>query len=158
MPDFEFSRLVQKVIAADPSLKLKDIAEKMQMEYATLHARLIQRVHFRPTEVRSLLRVIPHQSLVNYFVEPTPYVLAERASASPGKADVVEWAHVSLFHIVDALRKIRAAMEDNFIDHRERVLLLEELREAEIALASLKAAVMRTNGDQDSAALPSSRG
>lgn len=139
--EFEFSRLAYQAIVVEKRGELKDVADRMGMKYATLHARLNQRAHFRPGEIRTLLGVLPHQDLISYLIARTPYVLAARPDGDDGGRDVMTWSHESLFHVVDVLRQVRAALADGFIDHREKIPLLADIAEAETALASLKAAV-----------------
>jgi hypothetical protein len=139
--DFEFAQLVYQLVVVERLKSLQEVADSLGLTYPTMHARLNNRVHFRPHEIRELIRLLPDTRLVMHFLEETPFVVAERADADTNARDVMSLAHRNLFQIVDVLRQVRDAVDDGKIDHRERLMLLDEIEKAEVALASLKAAV-----------------
>lgn len=139
--DYEFARIVYQILIVEKTHRLGEIADAIGMNYATLHARLNRRAHFRPAEMRALFRVIADARPISYLLGGSRFTVAERPVRNDASASVLEWTHRALFHVVDALRQAKEALSDNQIDHRERLSLLEEIRKAEIALASLKASV-----------------
>jgi hypothetical protein len=139
--DFDFAQLVYQLVVVEKQKNLSEVATELDLTYATMHARLNRRVHFRPAEIRKLIKLLGDTRLVMHFLEETPFVVAERADADTNVRDVLSLTHRNLFQIVEILRQVRDAVDDGQIDHRERMKLLDEIEEAEIALASLKAAV-----------------
>ncbi|WP_316162829.1 phage regulatory CII family protein [Bradyrhizobium sp. SZCCHNRI20481] len=139
--DFEFARLVYQLLVTERTVELDVVANAIGMKYATLHARLNRRVHFRPAEIRALLGIVQDQRLISYFLQNTRFTFAERPPVDPAPANALEWSHEALFRIVEALQKLTSALEDNVIDHRERLQLLSQIEQAEVAVASLKATV-----------------
>jgi hypothetical protein len=139
--DFEFAQLVYQLIVVEQQKSLTNVASDLDLTYASMHARLNRRVHFRPGEIRKLIKILGDTRLVMHFLDETPFVVAERAEADTNARDVMALSHRNLFQIVDILKQVRDAVDDGRIDHRERMQLLDEIEKAEIAMASLKAAV-----------------
>ena len=69
-----FADLVYTVLVAEKKWPLKKVAEAMGMLYATLHARLHQRVAFNPEEIRALIVAAPDIRFAAYFLEGTPFI------------------------------------------------------------------------------------
>ena len=135
-----FADLVYTVLVAEKKWPLKDVAERMGMQYATLHARLHQRVVFSPEEVRDLIAAAPDIRLIGFFLDDTPFIAVDRTEGPDGKG--VETLHLgatkTVLEAADVLRAVERGMLDEHIDHRDRARIAKEISEAERALASLR--------------------
>ena len=139
--EFDFAQLVYQLLVVEKVRDLDEVARDMGLKYATLHARLNRRVHFRPAEIRALLGAAPDARLALYFLENTCFVPAQRAPPDADAQDALAHTHRSLFRIVDVLRMLRDSLADGRLDHREKLALIDEIERAEVELASLKAVV-----------------
>jgi len=135
-----FADLVYTILVAEKKWPLKDVAERMGMQYATLHARLHQRVVFSPEEVRDLIAAAPDIRFIAFFLDDTPFIAVDRSEASPG--GVVETLHLgatkTVLEAADVLRAVERGMHDERIDHRDKARIAKEIAEAEGALAALR--------------------
>jgi len=144
----EFADLVYTVLIAEKKWPLKDVAERMGMQYATLHARLHRRVVFSPEEVRDLIAAAPDLRLVEFFLDKTPFIPVDRRSLPAGSA--VETLHLgatrSVLEVTDVLRAVEKGMSNARLDHRDRAKINKEIAEAEHALAALRQRLEAENG------------
>jgi hypothetical protein len=135
-----FADLVYTVLVAEKKWPLKDVAERMGMQYATLHARLHRRVIFSPEEVRDLIAAAPDIRFVTFFLDATPFIAVDRRALPEGSA--VETLHLgatrSVLEVTDVLRAVEKGLADAHIDHRARAQINKEIAEAEHALAALR--------------------
>lgn len=135
-----FADLVYTVLVAEKKWPLKDVADRMGMQYATLHARLHRRVVFSPEEVRDLIAAAPDIRFIGFFLDDTPFIAVDRTSLPAGSE--VETLHLgatrSVLEVADVLRAVEMGMGDARIDHRDRAKIGKEIAEAERALAALR--------------------
>ena len=135
-----FADLVYTVLVAEKKWPLKEVAEAMGMLYATLHARLHQRVAFSPEEIRALIAAAPDIRFAAYFLEGTPFIAidgyAEPTDDSPESVHL--GATKTVLEAADVLRAVEQSLDDNHIDHREKARIGKEIAEAERALATLR--------------------
>ena len=135
-----FADLVYTVLVAEKKWPLKEVAERMAMQYATLHARIHQRVVFSPEEVAALIAAAPDIRFIGFFLDDTPFIAVDRTSLPEGSA--IETLHLgatrTVLEAADVLRAVEKALDDARIDHRERVEIGKEIAEAEHALAALR--------------------
>jgi Phage regulatory protein CII (CP76) len=135
-----FADLVYTVLVAEKKWPLKDVAEAMGMLYATLHARLHQRVAFNPEEIRALIAAAPDIRFAAYFLEDTPFIAIDgKAEPTDGSPESVHLgATKSVLEAADVLRAVEMSLDDNRIDHRDKARIGKEITEAERALATLR--------------------
>lgn len=135
-----FADLVYTVLVAEKKWPLKDVAKAMGMLYATLHARLHQRVAFSPEEIRALIAAAPDIRFAEYFFEDTPFIAvdggAEPADGSPESLHL--GATRTVLEAADVLRAVEKSLDDNRIDHQDKARIGKEIAEAERALATLR--------------------
>ena len=135
------------MLIAEKKWPLKDVAKRMGMQYATLHARLHQRVVFSPEEVRDLIGAAPDIRLIEFFLDDTPFIAVDRTALPEGSE--IETLHLgatrTVLEAADVLRAVETALDDARIDHRERAKIGKEIAEAEHALAALRS---RLEGDE----------
>jgi len=135
----EFADIVYTVLVAEKRWTMEEIAQKMGMKYATLYARVHQRVLFSPDEVRDLIRVAPDIRLATYFMEGTAFIAADRGDDAEAPADTVHrGATCTVLEATDVLRVVEEGLKDEKLDHRDKLRIEEEIRDAEQALASLR--------------------
>lgn len=142
-----FAELAHRILVHERGWSLQEVAEKMGMKYHTLYARLRGRVSFTPEEVRSLLTIVPDARLANFLLEGTPFIGVDRALVD-GKSDtdVHRGATKSVLEVSDVLRAVEAGLVDQKIDHVDRARIVQEINEAERALAALRARLTPTQG------------
>lgn len=142
-----FAELAHRILVHERGWSLQEVAEKMSMKYHTLYARLRGRVSFTPEEVRALLTIVPDARLANFLLESTPFIAVDRALVdSKSDTDVHRGATKSVLEVSDVLRAVEAGLQDQKIDHVDRARIVQEINEAERALAALRARLTPTQG------------
>ncbi len=142
-----FAELAHRILVHERGWSLQEVAEKMGMKYHTLYARLRGRVSFTPEEVRSLLTIVPDARLANFMLEGTPFIAVDRALVdSKSDIDVHRGTTRSVLEVSDVLRAVEAGLQDQKIDHVDRARIVQEINEAERALAALRARLTPTQG------------
>jgi transcriptional regulator with XRE-family HTH domain len=142
-----FAELAHRILVHERGWSLQEVAEKMGMKYHTLYARLRGRVSFTPEEVRALLMIVPDARLANFLLENTPFIAVDRALVdSKSDVDVHRGATKSVLEVSDVLRAVEAGLVDQKIDHVDRARIVQEINEAERALAALRARLTPTQG------------
>ena len=136
----DFANLVYTVLIVEKKWPLKEVAERMDMQYATLHARLHQRVMFSPEEIKALIHAAPDVRFISYFLEGSQFVAVDKTVLEGGS--VPESIHLgatrTVIEATDVLRVVEKSIEDGHIDHRERLRIQKEIADAERALAALR--------------------
>lgn len=142
-----FAELAHRILVHERGWSLQEVAEKMGMKYHTLYARLRGRVSFTPEEVRALLMIVPDARLANFLLDSTPFIAVDRALVD-GKSDtdVHRGATKSVLEVSDVLRAVEQGLVDQKIDHIDRARIVQEINEAERALAALRARLTPTQG------------
>ena len=112
----EFANLLQQVFVHNKSNQwsVKDVARGMGLKEATFRSRFNaeeRRTQISPEEIKSLLKVAPDLQLINYFLEDTPYMAAEKAPIpESGKKDpkvLRARADITVEEAADVIRQVR---------------------------------------------------
>ena len=142
----DFADLVYTVLIVEKKWPLKEVADRMEMQYATLHARLHQRVMFSPEEIRALIHAAPDVRFIAYFLDDSRFVAVDRTVLQGDS--LAETVHLgatrTVIEATDVLRVVEKSLQDGHIDHRERLRIQKEIADAERALAALR---HRLDGD-----------
>ncbi|WP_374763748.1 phage regulatory CII family protein [Yunchengibacter salinarum] len=136
---FEFAAYVHRLLTGGDGMRITDVAEATGLSYDVLYSRLSQRVHFRPAEIRRLFLAMKDPRLLDYFVEDSEHMIVRRMDAGCPVETVQEGTLQGTIRMGDIARAIQKALEDQRIDHRDKAAILTEVKEAEEALASLRA-------------------
>lgn len=138
-----FAGLVHQVIIDERRHPLKRVAAALGLSEPAFYARTSNRVPFSADEIRALIAAAPDPRLVAYLLRGTPYVAAERLESDGGPVE--EQIHRGATRIVieatDVLESVETALRDGRIDHRDALVLRQEIEVAERALASLRTLV-----------------
>lgn len=141
----EFAELVHTLVSSEERGFIDNLAAKMGMDYDTFYARLINRVRFSAEEIRKLLSVFPDPRIAAYFLESSPFMIAERNMAGdegPGcHKEVQQSTNTNVIEAADILKEVDRALTDGKIDHLDKIRINTEIDEAERALATLRARV-----------------
>lgn len=139
----EFSRLVYRILVTEKRRAIRDVAIAIGMEYASFHARVIGRTHFKAEEVSRLIAEVPDPRLCDYLLRNTAFVAVPRPmpTVSPKQSAfqaAVQLANESLAtiaHIGDTLLdgQLDAAGYEHISNH---------VREAERSVSNLRAGLM----------------
>ncbi|MDM9624033.1 phage regulatory CII family protein [Rhizobium sp. S96] len=146
----EFANIVYTILVVEKSPDVAVVAAGLGISYSTLHSRLINRTCFSADEIRALLQVVPDARLVAYLLQDSAFVAADRPqlyedSSPEAYADSIQRrATRAVVEVTDVLEVVDAALAGGRMDHRYETLLLDEIDEAERALASLR---VRLQGD-----------
>ncbi|MFC3690696.1 phage regulatory CII family protein [Chenggangzhangella methanolivorans] len=136
----DFADIAYTMMVVEKSHSIEAVAAALNMSYAALHARLINRTCFSADEIRGVIAAAPSAKLVSYLLEGTRFVAADRVEG--GRDDVPAAIQRSATHVVvnaaDILHSIDEALSDRRIDHREALSILEGIENARRTLASLK--------------------
>ena len=136
----DFSDLAYNILINDKSVSLKEVAQEMDLSYASLHARIHNKVLFSADEIRLLIRLTPTNVLADYLLEPSGMIAVSRETVDDDDdADSIfrRFNHLAI-ETGNVLEAVEAAMVDNKLDHRDKVHINAKIIEAERSLASLK--------------------
>lgn len=138
-----FAMLAYQLLVVEKRASIADVAARMGMSYAALHSRLISRARFRPEEIRQLVALVPDPRLVQFFIADSRFVLAERAPAGTPDADSIRAAVArAMREAADVLMVVVNSLEAGLtLSPRDRAAILQEVQQAESAMASLHIAV-----------------
>lgn len=138
-----FAALVHQVVIDERRFPAKAVAAALGLSEHVFYARTSNRVPFSAEEIRALLAAAPDPRLVAYLLRGTPYVAADRLStdAEPVEQQIHRGATRIVIEATDVLESVEAALRDGRIDHRDAVMLRQEIEVAERALASLRTLV-----------------
>ena len=116
------------------------------MKEQTFYSRLYGRTPFGAEEIRDLFAVAADPRLMDYLLELSPYTVAQKNSDHAQPESVRKAAASTVIEAADTLRLVETSLENNAIDHVERDKILNEIKELELALATLKHAVKTREG------------
>lgn len=138
----DFASLVHNVLVMDERYSVRDVAEKIGMPYDTFYSRVSNRVPFSAEEIRTLMVHVPDNRLPAWLLEGTAFIPASRTSTTAG-ADTPEESlrHTSIMMLVEAsevAHQIEKAIADKRIDHREALLIKQDIEAAERAIATVR--------------------
>ncbi len=140
----EFAALIHQLLVLDKVRSVEDVARDMGMEYHTLYARVGRDTPFSAEEIKALIRVVGDIRILKYFTDDSPYVVVERSSPCDVAAHdelhkgLVAEAHNTVFEAADLLEAIATALADRKIDHRDALLIRQEVDHCERALAAIR--------------------
>jgi hypothetical protein len=134
----EFANIVYTILVVEKRPRVEDAARALGMSYATLHSRLIARTCFSPDEVRDLVRAVPDPRLLNYVLDGTSFLAAERPRPGEPEPAIERGATKVVIGAADVLEIIDAGIAGGGLDRRQEVLVLSKIDETERALASLR--------------------
>ncbi len=140
-----FAGLVHQVVIDERRYAAKKVAAALGLSEPAFYARTSNRVPFSADEIRALLAAAPDPRLVTYLLRGTPYVAAERleADSSPVEEQIHRGATRIVIEATDVLESVETALRDGRIDHRDALVLRQEIEVAERALASLRTLVRK---------------
>lgn len=144
----EFADLAYTVLVTEKRRSVEDVAVDIGMTYAALHARLINRTCFSADEIRALIRAVPDARFGGYLLEGTHFVAADRVDPDDDPSEDADHSHVPgavqrgatrvVVEATSILETVDAALAGGGLRHREGLIILREIEEAERALASLR--------------------
>lgn len=138
----DFADIVYTILVPEKSTRLERAAGELGMAYATLHSRVINRTCFSADEIRKLVRTIGDPRLVSYLLDGTGFVAAVRPSGDPeDQLSIQRGATRIVVEATDVLEVVDAALAGGGLDHRHKAIVLREIEQAELALASLRVQV-----------------
>lgn len=145
----EFAALAHNIIVVEKRYSLKAVAGAMRINYDVLYGRLLNRVPFVAEEIRALLAAAPDPRFAAFLLSGTPFIPADRMADHP-LVSVAETLRSSVIRMLleagDAASAIESAIEDGGIDHREAIGIMDEIGNAERAIATLREQVRVVTG------------
>ena len=79
-----FSKLVYQILVIEKRRAIRDVAAAVGMEYASFHARVIGRTHFKAEEVSRLIAEVPDPRLCDYLLRNTGFIAVPPPFAASG--------------------------------------------------------------------------
>ncbi len=138
----DFAHIVYTLLVVEKQKSVEEAASVLGMSYASLHSRLIGRVPFSADEIRALIRMLPDARLVSYLLDGSDFVPAERLKPSANRNHINEAVQRGATRVVveaaDILELVDAVLAGGGLDHRHKKLLMQDIVEAERALATLR--------------------
>lgn len=138
----DFNDLIYSLLVVEKAPTVEVAAKQMGMSYDMLYARIRDRVPFRAHEIRALIAAVGDKRLADYFLQDSGFIAVERSmpdSDGSVEKDVYQGAARYVLQAASVLRAVDDGLEDQHIDHRERLAIEQEIHEAERALAALRA-------------------
>lgn len=146
MRGFDFAVLVHEIlIDSRNEWTIENIADRLGVTYEVLYARLgtNMRVAFSADEIRELIRQMPDPRLLYYLLDGTPFIAVDRLQPDfQNEQNLVLKMMSAVAEVGDIAKQMGVALGDNKIDHQDRSRLLNEVVEAEHALANLRAGLV----------------
>ena len=137
-----FAEVARRILIEEKRRSLRDVAQDINMEYATLHSRVSGRTPFRPEEINALLTAVPDVRLVDALLQETGFIGVEQLQ-------VMEWGN-SAQAIGTALRTAQELLQVIAAIHStagtrlnsvDRCRIEAHIHEAERSLARLRLAI-----------------
>lgn len=142
--DCGFRQVAYDLLVARKVVSTTRAAEAVGLTRHALYARLRGRSKFRPEEARRLIAFVNDPRLLRFFVDGSRFVVAVRPQPHDPPASVARAAGVVLHEVTDIMDIVTAALADGpGLDHVEQRLALDEVTQAETALANLRAVLER---------------
>jgi hypothetical protein len=139
----ELSRLVYKILVTEKRRPIREIAAAIGMEYASFHARVIGRTHFKAEEMSRLIREVPDPRLCDYLLRNTQFVAVPRPAPTMNPTLGVFQAAVHLatesLATVEHVGETLAGAEAGPIAFEH---LSAHVQEAERAVSNLRASLL----------------
>ena len=141
-PACPFAQLVYQLLVVEKIGKVPEVAAALKLSQDTLYGRLRSRSKFRPVEIRGLVEALDDQRLLRFFADDSRFVVARRPQADDASHDIRKATAHALHEAIDLMQIIVSALEDGpMLHHDDRAAILNEVKEAETAIANLREAV-----------------
>lgn len=143
----DFVETVYTVLVADKVRAVKEVAEEIGISVDSLYSRLNRRSKFSPEEVKGLIASIPDHRLASYLLDGSRYIPADRNTERGDDGESVQ--HVASRSVIEAaqvLEEVDRGLADKRLDHRDRLRILDEIDQAERALATLRSHLTEHSG------------
>jgi hypothetical protein len=144
----ELSRLVYQILVTEKRRPIREIATAVGMEYASFHARVIGRTHFKADEMSRLIREVPDPRLCDYLLRNTQFVAVPRPAPSTNPTLGVFQAAVQLatesLATVGHIGETLAGAEAGPVAFEH---LSAHVQEAERAVSNLRASLLSLVSD-----------
>lgn len=142
--DCGFRQIAYDLLVARKVVSTGDAARAIGMTRHALYARLRGRSKFRPDEARRLIAYVNDPRLLRFYVDGSRFVITARPQPHDPPASVARAAGAVLHEVTDIMDIVTHALSDGpSLDHIEQRLALEEVSQAETALANLRAVLER---------------
>ncbi|MBS0644451.1 MAG: phage regulatory CII family protein [Acetobacteraceae bacterium] len=139
----EFSRLVYRILVTEKRRAIRDVAAAVGMEYASFHARVIGRTHFKAEEVSRLIAEVPDPRLCDYLLSNTAFVAVPRPMPSRTPQQSTFQAAVQLAtESLATIAHIGETVLGGQLDTSGYEHLSNHVREAERAVSNLRAGLL----------------
>ena len=138
-----FSLVAHQVIIVEKRARVPDVARRMGMSSSALYGRLQGRTPFRADEIRRLIEVVDDARLIAYFANDSAHVVGRRPRPNMSRADLLT-ALGGAIHQAGRLMEISSRTMSNgrsAPNHQELSALINQIREAETAMANLRLTV-----------------
>jgi hypothetical protein len=139
----EFSRLVYQILVVEKRRAIRDVAASVGMEYASFHARVIGRTHFKAEEVSRLIAEVPDPRLCDYLLRNTIFVAVPKpASTVNPKQNAFQAAVQLATEGMATLGHLGETLLNGQFDQAGYEHLSNHIREAERAVGTLRASLI----------------
>ncbi|RCK26061.1 hypothetical protein TH8_10115 [Thalassospira profundimaris] len=137
-----------KRILGETKTGIRNAAAGLGMDYHKFYSRLSEgRVVLSADEIAALIKLTGRREIVDYLLDGSRFIAIERFDDAPSRhagayathGQIQHGANTNVYVAAEILREVDQALLDNKIDHRDRARILEDVHNAEVALASLRA-------------------
>jgi len=137
-----FALLAYNLIIVEKRARVPELARHAGLSEDALYSRLRGRTAFRPVEIKALIDALPDDPrLLAFFADDSRHIVVRRPKGLAIEADIRLASTAALREAIDLMEVIVATLADGQpLDHRDRLAILQEVKEAETAIANLRAA------------------
>lgn len=145
-----FAKTAYRILVVEKAKPVRDVARALGMTYATLHARLLGRVPFRPDEINRLLQEVPDVRLADRLLSDTEFMAMPRPPFTPSTPQDVtsDLALKAASSVADALRDVDSAVDDRLSDPALSERIEARIVDAERALERLRFRIRTRSGPE----------
>lgn len=137
-----FALLAYTMIIVEKRGRVSDLARRAGLSEDALYNRLTGRTAFRPMEIKALIEALADDPrMLAFFADDSRHIVVRRPRGMAIEADIRLASTAALREAIDLMQIIVATLADGQpLDHRDRLSILQEVKDAETAIANLRAA------------------
>lgn len=137
-----FEHVVHTLLVTEKCRPVAEVAQAIGLTPGALYGRLHGRSRFKAEEIRSLIQVLDDQRLLRFFADESLFVVARRPRPDQAAVQVLPATLAAMHEAVDLMNVVMLALKDGpRFDHVDKARMLKEVKDAETAIANLRATV-----------------
>ena len=137
-----FEHVVHTLLVTEKGGSVADVARAIGLTPGAMYGRLHGRSRFKADEIRRLVQVVDDQRLLQFFADESRFVVARRPRPDQTRSEVLPATLATMHEAVDLFNIVMMALRESpRFDHIDKARMLKEVKDAETAIANLRATV-----------------